>query len=138
MVANTAPIFSKVPRADWAPAAVTAANTAKDGTGTVATVFTAGADGSFVQKIVIRPRGTNIATVMRVFLNNGLTNATPANNSLIAEVGLVATTGAEVNAIIGADLPLNFPIPAGYTLFVTLGTAVAAGFSVSTLGGGNY
>ena len=33
MVANTAPIFSKAPRADWAPAAVSAANTAKDGTG---------------------------------------------------------------------------------------------------------
>lgn len=138
MVANTAPIFSKAPRADWAPAAVSAANTAKDGTGTVATVFTAGADGSFVQKIVIRPRGTNIATVMRVFLNNGLTNATPANNSLIAEIGLAATTLSETAALIGNELPLNLPIPAGYQLHVTLGTAVAAGFSVSALGGGNY
>jgi hypothetical protein len=138
MVANTAPIFSKVPRANWAPAAVTAANTAKDGTGTVATVFTAGADGSFVQKIVIRPRGTNIATVMRVFLNNGLTNATPANNSLIAEIGLAASTLSETAALIGNELPLNFPIPAGYQLNVTLGTAVAAGFSVSALGGGDY
>ena len=136
MVANTAPIFSKAARADWAAAAVVAANTAKDGTGTVTTVFTAGAtDGSFVQKIVIRPLGTNVATVMRVFLNNGATNATPANNTMIAAIGLPATTVSETTAQIGVEFPLNLPIPATDRLFVTLGTAVAAGFAVTVFGG---
>ena len=138
MVANTAPIFSIAARADWAAAAVTAANTAKDGTGTVTTVFTAGAvDGSFVQKIVIRPLGTNVATVMRVFLNNGSTNATAANNTLIAEIGLPATTVSEIAALIGVEYSLNLPVPATDRLHVTLGTAVAAGFAV-TVFGGNY
>lgn len=135
MVANTSPIFSKVARVEWA-AAVSAGNTAKDGTGTVDTVFTAGAvDGSFVQKMIIRPRGTNIATVMRIFMNNGLTNATPANNTLIGAIGLTATTNSETTALIGVELPLNIPVPPGYRLLVTLGTAVAAGFAVTVLGG---
>lgn len=134
MVANTAPIFSKTPTASWVNG-VTAANTAKDGTGTVDTVFTAGADGSFLQKLIVRPKGTNVASVMRVFLNNGSTNATPANNALIAEVGLPATTNSEVAALAGAEIPINLPIPPGYRVHVTLGTAVAGGYAVTAIGG---
>jgi hypothetical protein len=134
MTANTAPIFSKAARVQWA-ANITAANTAKDGTGTISTVFTAGAEGSFLQKLVVRPKGTNVASVLRVFLNNGLTNATENNNVLIAEQGLTATTLSEIAAIAGYDVPINLPIPAGYTVFVTLGTAVAAGYAVAAFGG---
>ena len=80
MVANTAPIFSRQAHVSWVNG-ITAANTAKDGTGTVDTVFTADAtNGSFLQKLIIRPRGTNVVSVLRVFLNNGSTNATAANN----------------------------------------------------------
>lgn len=135
MPANTAPIFSKVAVAQWVNG-MTAANTAKDGTGTVSTVFTAGAvDGSFVQKLVIRPLGTNVASVLRVFLNNGLSNATAANNCMIAEIGLPATTNTEVAAIAGNEFPLNIPVPPGYRLLATLGTAVAGGYAVAALGG---
>ena len=112
-----------------------AANTAKDGTGTVSTIFTAGADGAFVQKLVARPLGTNIATVLRVFINNGGVNATAANNALVAEMTLPATTLSEVAAQPPYELPLNFALPAGYKLNATLGTAVAAGYQVSALGG---
>lgn len=137
MPANTAPIFSRIAHINWVNS-ITAANTARDGTGTVDTVFTADAvNGSFVNKLVIRPRGTNVATVLRVFLNNGLTNATAANNVLISEAGLVATTASETAAVIGVELPLNLAVPPGYRLNVTLGTAVAAGFAV-TVAGGDY
>ncbi len=135
MPANTAPIFSRTPRIEWVNN-VAAANTARDGTGTVDTVFTADAvNGSFVNKIILRPRGTNVATVMRVFLNNGLTNATAANNVLIHEIGLVATTASETASLFAAELPLNLALPPGYRLNVTLGTAVAAGFAVAVAGG---
>lgn len=135
MVANTSPIFSKVAKVEWA-AAVSAANTAKDGTGTVDTLFTAGTvDGSFVQKMIVRPKGTNVATVLRLFLNNGATNATASNNVLIAEIGLPATTNSETAALIGNEFPLNIPVPPGYRLLATLGTAVAAGFAVAAIGG---
>jgi len=135
MAGNNTPIFSKVARVEWANG-ITAANTAKDGTGTVDTIFTADAtNGSYLQKLVIRPRGTNVATVLRVFLNNGATNATAANNVLIGEVSMPATTNTETAAIIGSELPLNIPIPAGYKVNVTLGTAVAGGYAVSAFGG---
>ncbi len=131
---NNAPIFSRVADAAWAT--VTAANTAKDGTGTTNLIFTADAtSGSFLTKVVIRPLGTNVATVARFFLNNGSTPATAANNSLIAEAGIAATTNTEVAAIAGTEVAFNFPIPPGYKLYVALGTAVAGGMQFTALGG---
>lgn len=135
MPANNNPIFSKSGAIQWAAAALTAANTAKDGTGTVATVFTTGVEGGFLHKLIARPRGTNVATVLRVFVNNGLTNATAANNTLIAELSLPATTLSEVAAQPSFELPLNFILPATFRINCTLGTAVAAGFSLTIIGG---
>jgi hypothetical protein len=61
MPANTAPIFSAKGAIQWNPAILNTANTAKDGTGAVATVFTGNAAGNnagnFVQKLVARPLG---------------------------------------------------------------------------------
>jgi hypothetical protein len=135
MAVNTAPIFSKRGDIQWSPTPLTAANTAKDGTGTVATVFTAGVDGAFVQRLVARPLGTNVATVLRVFVNNGGTNATAANTSLIAEMTLPATTLSEVAAQPPYEMPLSFAMPAGYKLFCTIGTSVAAGYELTVFGG---
>ncbi len=135
MAANTQPIFSIAGDVEWGATAITTANTAKDGTGTVLTVFTANVDGGFVQRIRFRSAGTNIATVARVFINNGSSNATPANNILYDEITLAATTLSEVAAQPVYELPLNFALPAGYVLNVTLGTTVAAGYYVSVIGG---
>jgi len=135
MAANTQPIFSIAGDIEWGATALTTQNTAKDGTGTVLTVFTANVDGAFVQRIRFRSAGTNIATVARVFINNGSTNATPANNILYDEITLAATTLSEVAALPVYELPLNFALPAGYVLNVTLGTTVAAGYYVSVIGG---
>ena len=135
MPGNTSPIFSKVARVEWA-GGITAANTAKDGTGTVETVFTADAtNGSYLQKLGVRPRGSNVASVLRVFLNNGSSNSTAANNVLIAEVSLPATTLSEVAALSGNEVALNIPVPPGYRVNVTLGTAVAGGYAVTGFGG---
>ena len=139
MPANTAPIFSTKGAIQWSPAILSTANTAKDGTGSVATVFTGqtagNAAGNFVQRLIARPLGTNVATVLRVFINNGSTNATAANNSLIAEMTLPVTALSEASAQPDYVLPLNFALPAGYKINCALGTAVAAGFAVSVIGG---
>lgn len=136
MAANTAPIFSLLGDVQWGATAITTANTAKDGTGTVLTAFTADAtNGGFVQRIRFRAAGTNIATVARVFINNGSTNATAANNILFDEITLAASTLSEVAALAVYELPLNFALPPGYTLNITLGTTVAAGYYVSVIGG---
>lgn len=135
MAANTTPIFTRVPKVQWANT-ITAANTAKDGTGTVTTVFTADAtEGSYVERLIVRPQASNAATVLRVFINNGSTNTTASNNALIAEQGLAATTNTETGAIAGAVVPLNLPLPAGYKINVTLGTAVVGGYTVVAVGG---
>jgi hypothetical protein len=108
-----------------------------DGTGYVTPVFTAGANGSYVTRLIARPVGSNIASVLRVFLNNGSSSATQANNVLIAEVSLPLSTANAAGALTPAELPLNFALPASYVINVTLGTAVASGYRVSVIGG-NY
>lgn len=136
MPANTNPIFSKASNNQWAASTITAANIAKDGTGTVTLVFTADAtNGGFVQGIMFKALGTNVATVARIFLNNGLTNATAANNSLVADITLPATTLSEVAAQPDYFLPINRALDPGHKLNVTLGTAVAAGYAVTVWGG---
>jgi hypothetical protein len=135
MAINTAPIFSKKGDIQWNVSALSAANIAKDGTGTVAPVFTAGVDGAFLQRLVARPLGTNVATVLRVFVNNGGSNTVAANNSLITEMTLPTTTISEVAAQPAYELPLNFPLPPNYRILCTLGTAVGAGFEVTVFGG---
>lgn len=133
MPANTAPIFTLVPNVGWGEVAT--ANTAKDGTGTVVLIFTAGANGSYLQKARIKAKGTNTATVLRFWLNNGATNTTAANNTLIGEITIAATTLSEVAALAENEYIFDFPIPAGYRIYVTIGTTVAAGLHVSCLGG---
>lgn len=136
MAVNTSPIFTRKGDIQWNETApLTAANTSKDGTGTVTTVFTAGADGAFVQRLVARAIGTNVATVLRVFVNNGAVNTTAGNNSLIHEMTLPATTLSEVAALPPYELALNFPLPPGYRLMCTIGTAVAAGYEITVFGG---
>lgn len=135
-MANVEPIFSRIGDIQWNSAAITAANTAKDGTGTVATVFTADAtNGGFVERLRITPLGTNIATVLRVFINNGSTNATAGNNVYWDSISLTATTNSETAALQTFELPLNFALPPGYKINVVLGTAIAAGVICTVIGG---
>ncbi len=134
-VLNTKPIYSRSPQVEWG-AALNAANTAKDGTGTVSTVFTADAtNGGRVEKLKIRALGTNVATVLRIFVNNGSTNATAANNSLYHEATIAATTLSEVAQLADNEIFLNLALPPGYKILCTIGTTVAAGLQVTAVGG---
>ena len=133
MPANTSPIFPLTPKISWGT--VTTANTAKDGTGTVVTVFTAGENGARVDYLKIRALGTNIATVARVFVNNGSTNATAANNTLIIDQTIAATTNSETAQLTDNIIQLDLSLPAGYKINVTIGTSVAAGLQVTAVGG---
>ena len=133
MPANTSPIFPLTPNLAWAT--LTAANTAKDGTGTVGTVFTAGANGSRLDYLKVRALGTNVATVIRVFVNNGGANSVAANNSLILDQTIAATTNSETAQLADNIIQLDMSLPAGYKINVTIGTAVAAGLQVTGVGG---
>ncbi|MEQ1494504.1 MAG: hypothetical protein ABL912_01920 [Novosphingobium sp.] len=136
MAANITPIFTGAPDIQWNTGGLATANTAKDGTGTVATAFVADAtNGGYIQKVRLRPLGTNVATVARIFINNGSTNTTAANNILYDEITCSATTLSEVAAIATFEVPMNIALPPGYKVLVTIGTTVAAGFAVSAVGG---
>lgn len=141
MAANTIPIYSLAGQISWNPTLVQTANTAKDGTGTVATLFTAGANGGRVERIRARAAGTNVATVLRIFINNGGANSNPANNIFYAEMTLTATTLSEVATLLLYEFPnttdttaLPLILPPAYTIIATIGTTVAAGYYLSAIG----
>jgi len=140
MAANNLPIYTKRGDVQWTTN-MTAVNATTDLTsGTLYLAFTADAtEGGYVQRIRFKPNnaaGTNnVATVARVWLNNGLTTATAANNTFIDEISLPATTGVAAAALPVYELPLNFAMPPGYIIYVTLGTGVTGGYRATVIGG---
>ena len=82
-------------------AQVNVANTSRDGTGTLATVYTAGATGSRIDSLLVQATAITTAGMIRLFISDG------ANNRLIMELPVVAVTPA---AYIPAwSATVNFP-----------------------------
>lgn len=99
-------------------------------------VFTADAtNGSWIERLRIKPTGTNVASVLRIFLNNGATNGTATNNAFHAEISLPACTISATSALYELDYPMGFALNPGYKIYVGLGTAQAAGVVVTAVGG---
>lgn len=157
MPANTSPIFPLTPAVGAMNAIVSTAMTntkAMDGTEAVGTsmalAFTAGANGSRLDSIIIRytatngstASGTSAASVIRLWVNNGASNTTATNNQLIGEIAMPAQTVTALGTAITQpqvfQLPSDgFSIPASYRIYA--GNTVAAGgvlaFLVSVSGG---
>jgi hypothetical protein len=136
MPANTQPIFPLTPKIDWEK--VTTGNTAMDGTGTVGNLFSAGVNGAKIDEIKCKSLGTNVKTVLRIFINNGSVTTTAINNTLYAEVDLPATTANDSNAITTELIVLepltNLVLSPSYKLYVCVGTTVAAGWQITAIG----
>ncbi len=66
---NTTPVFIRTPKIG--AVAISTANTNKDGTGTIGTVFTAGTDGSRIHRIVIEAITTTTAGMVRLYIYTG-------------------------------------------------------------------
>lgn len=145
MAQNTNPIFPLTPVNSWVSGAAAnaatpgvTANTTKDLTaGTIyGPIFTGKAvDGSRLDFIKARPLGTNVATVIRIWINNGSATGTAANNALYLERTLSSTSNSETAELPDIILPLNISLPATYRIYATFGTAVAAGFHLTAVGG---
>lgn len=142
MPGNTDPIYSRVgdvtkDATTSMGQAVTAA--ANDYTGAGANnvlVFTADAtNGGYIQRVRLKAAGTNVASVMRFFLNNGSANTTAANNSFFGEISLPATTLNAAAATQELDYVFNLALPAGFRIYAGLGTAVAAGWVMTPVAG---
>lgn len=134
MPANFKPVFPLTPVVPVGQTIATA-NTAKDGTGTVVTLYTAGSNGSKVGNIQVAYTGTSVATVLRLFINNGATNATAANNTLFKSITVPANTLSEVAAAADITTELNITLPPGYKINATIGTTVAAALALTVNGG---
>lgn len=136
MPANTAPVYSRLGAIGLTTGQTSAQNT-YDGAGANDTlVFTGDAtNGNFIQRLRFKAKGTNVATVARIYINNGSTNGTAANNTFYGEISLPATTASATAATPDVDYAMNFALPPGYRIYVGLGTAVSAGWTVTTIGG---
>lgn len=139
---STSPAFASVPPSNFTPGALTAANTALDGTGTTLLIATAPAvtgGGAMVERVRCMHKGTNVATVARVFLNNGSDPAVAGNNSLIAEKTIPANTVSQVAESVPQDIVLNQVLKGHAStpqrLYVSIGTAVSAGIQFTPIGG---
>jgi hypothetical protein len=149
MPANTAPIFSLVPNVNSVPITTAAANTSSAGGGTVGTdifkLFTAGANGSFLQRIrfmsVASAPTTGVATVLRIFLSTvGSGSTTAADTFLIGEVSVPAIASDAATAATNFyDFILNMAIPSGMFVHVSQHVAQTTNQNwVATAIGGDY
>lgn len=138
MAGNQLPIFSKRGAIAFNSYMVTGNTTVDLTSGTTYLVFTADSvNGSFVQRIRFRstPGGTTTATVARIWLNNGATTGTATNNILFDEITLPSTTASASTATGGIELPLGFALPAGWRIYITIGTSSANGWAATTVAG---
>jgi len=94
-----------------AVAAISAANTNRDGTGTIVTVLTAGSNGSRIDDIYIEAAGTVTNGVVRLFLHNG-TTAFLWKEILVT----AATPSVTVAAWTSALMNLALCLPSGWSL----------------------
>jgi hypothetical protein len=94
-------------------------------------VHTAGADGSYVRSIKFKSLGTNVASVARIYLNNGSANTTATNNNFIGEISLPATTASNTQGTAEPEYKIDLMLEPGFRIYVGLGTTVAAGWKPS-------
>jgi hypothetical protein len=139
MAANTNPI-SPIAPAFGAPfnTALVAAETSLKALTNAALFFTAGANGAKVPRVRVWHLGTNVATVMRIFYNNGGAIGTEGSNTLLAEETIASNTLSQVAKSVVVDIYLGLVMKPTHRLYYTIGTAVAAGHGVSAPDAGDY
>jgi hypothetical protein len=139
MPANTSPIFTAVPNTP--SVTINAANTARDGSGTLFTLFTAGANGSLVTSITFTnaqaAAGASALKVVRIFI----TDTAGANPKLFQELLLPAVTAS--NTVIGATVSANIangiPLKAGQIIKVAQSLCATAADNTDVFAiGGDY
>lgn len=113
---------------------ISTANTNRDGTGTIGTVFTAGSSGSRIDRVVIEATSTTTAGMVRLFIHNGTTaylyDEIPV--TAITPSGTVQAFQATREAV---SKPTLYPLvlPTGYSLRASTNNAET--FNVAAVGG---
>jgi hypothetical protein len=104
------PTFTDTPKVGIV--VISTANTNRNGTGTIGTVFTAGTDGSYISKITIKATGTTTAGMVRLFIHDG------TNARLLREVDVSALTPSATVKSFSGEITYSegLIIPTGYSL----------------------
>jgi hypothetical protein len=123
-----APVYVGTPQV-W-QAALSAANTNRDGTGTIVDVLTAGTNGTRLEEVRVQASGTTSAGVIRLYIYDG------TNTYLIRELLVLAVTPGVAQEAWWALLNLDgLVLPAGGTWKLRASTHNAEAFKVFVKGG---
>ena len=130
MAANNKPVFVAIPSTTTAQ--ISAANTNRDGTGTIVDVVTGDADGTRIERVSVKAVATTTAGMIRLYHYNG------SSTYLIHEIAVTAATPSgtvkawegEINRVDGQPLII---LPSTHKLRVS--THNAEVFNVTAHGG---
>lgn len=110
---------------------IATANTARDGTGTIATLYTAPANGARIDDLMLKARGTTTAGMIRLFIHDG------TNYHLWKEVPVTAITPSATLPSFEYPLyELGLILQSGWGLRVS--TEKAESFDVTITRGGTF
>lgn len=111
---------------------VSTANTNRDGTGTLATIFTGGTNGSRIDDISIVATGTTTAGVVRLFLHDG------SNARLLQEIIVPAITPSTSVPVFSAQLLNQAIVLASSSWSLRASTNAAETFNVFVTRAGDF
>ncbi len=123
----SSPAFAATPKC--AVVQATTANTGRDGTGTIATLWSAGASGSRIDRVQIKAIATTTAGMIRFFIHDG------SSARLIAEVPVSVVTVATTSPSFEEEIVFDggLLIQTGYSLRVS--TEKTETFNIIAFGG---
>ena len=124
-----APIFIGTVKSPTAQ--ISTANTNRDGTGTLGTVYTAGALGGRIDKLIIQATGTTTAGMIRLFMGT-------TGQYLIQEISVVATTPSATVPAWSAEVVFEQGLTLEAAYLLKAGTQIAETFNVTVVNGGDF
>lgn len=129
MAVNNDPVFGKTPK--HAAAAVSAANTALDGTGTITTLLTAGVDGAIVTNLKCWATATGTAKRCNLFVSTDGGTTWKLHESQLMAAYTVANTTVQtpVTFVDKTDPNAAIVLPANAKIGVTIMVAEAVVFA---------
>ena len=129
MSANRIPTYPDAPKC-W-QVQISTANTARDGSGTIGTLVTAGSNGTRITSLAFKATSTTAAGLINIFLHDG-SNYRFYSSIAVSAVGTVnATTDSEDGTWAAPGNGLD--LPSGWSLRVA--TTIAQELNVFAFGG---
>lgn len=129
MAATSESLSTQADASTWS-GTVTAANPARDGSGTLTVIHTAPADGSFLYGLRFSSMGLNEASLANVFIDDGV------SKFLETQVALPAITPSETEPDPVVYVPIGKKIKAGHVISFALCRAVYSGWRAKAVADG--